>query len=150
MNIYHSNNKGTFGRTIRFNLCSVKDILDKPELKSFNDLTEADRELLQRRVDAYCEETLPVFTGYTSSILRITKNEISRLLGRKIKIPQDIKKADRVKLAKIFPEIDSDIDYDYVIELRLGWDPVEIVESTPPVLDNFPNKPILEQSKQIP
>lgn len=55
--IYHSRSIGTMGRMIRLNLRAVRKLLEQPELEHFRDLTEADREKLQRRFSIYCQRS---------------------------------------------------------------------------------------------
>ena len=51
--IYHSREFGNF-KTIRLNLKAISALLDTP-VKSFDDLTDSMRDLLERRFASYCD-----------------------------------------------------------------------------------------------
>ena len=52
--IYHRDAGTGFGLAIRLNLKAVRELLDR-EVPHFDNLTTADKKLLQRRFSAYCK-----------------------------------------------------------------------------------------------
>jgi hypothetical protein len=60
--IYHLERMGAAGKPIRLNLQAVRDLLDR-YVDHFNDLTEADKKLLQRRFTCYCKNGSPDFSN---------------------------------------------------------------------------------------
>lgn len=58
--IYHRDAGTGFGLAIKLNLKAVRELLDR-EVPHFNDLTAADKKLLQRRFTVYCKHGRPDF-----------------------------------------------------------------------------------------
>ena len=51
--IYHADEFGTMGTTIKLNMIAVRQLLDRPDIAKFDNLTDADRETLQLRFTIY-------------------------------------------------------------------------------------------------
>ena len=147
MNIYHSrSDKSKLGKTLRFNLRGIKLILDRPDIKSFDELTSKDRDLLQRRVDEYCKHSTPMFVGYVPAKLVISRLELETILGRSVGNIQTLRRAERKKLLDMMPELES-MDFELIISMDVTRK--QITTQSPPVIDQFPDAKAVELARKI-
>lgn len=153
MNIYHPRSENSkMGKTIRINLKAVKELLDRKDIRHFSDLKKKDRELLQRRVDEYSKNRRPIMLGYVPAKLIISNLYLELILGRCIRSVREIRKADRRILYDVIPNLKDSTDLsllDFEITISYDISTFQIIEESPPVIDQFPDKESVKKAIKI-
>jgi hypothetical protein len=144
LSIFHRKSSKKEPDFLRLSLRSCKLLLNRPDLKSFDEIANKDKKLLQRRVNAYAEVEEPhLDLPDVKPQITMSWYLLSEIIGRPIFNISQVKRSDRNFLAREIKELNGESDFQITLT-EFASREIHVVGGKLPSIEQFPNKKGLE------
>jgi len=144
--IFHRKSSKKEPDFLRLSLRSCKLLLNRPNLFSFDEITNRDKKLLQRRVDAYAEVEEPhLDLPDVKPQITMSWYLLSEIIGRPIFNISQVKRSDRNFLSREIKELNGESDFVITLTESASRE-IHVIGGKLPSIEQFRNKKGLEQA----
>jgi len=149
LSIFHRKSSKKEPDFLRLSLRSCKLLLNRSDLSSFDEITNKDKKLLQRRVDAYAEVEEPhLDLPDVKPQITMSWYLLSEIIGRPILSISQVKRSDRNFLAREIKELNGESDFQITLTESASRQ-INVVGGKLPSIEQFPNTKGVEYALTI-
>jgi len=149
LSIFHRKSSKNEPDFLRLSLRSCKLLLDRRDLKSFDEITSEDKKLMQRRVNAYAKIEEPhLDLPDVKPKVTMSWYLLSEILGRAIFNISQVTKSDRNFLAREIKELNGESDFRITLTESASKE-IQVVGGKLPSIEQFPNRKGVEYALRV-